>query len=201
MICEPPRTHDNKTRISSYTDPRTTYAQRAFSPTPIYIASPLVFLFPSTPLLKISPHANAPPPGHTCHGVATGPCMSHLHRLPPTTFTTLTCLSRSSLSLFATGFPVTPPEPGPVPSPASGFRPPGPQSPVSPGVPTGALNLGALALFPCLFSHLSPPQTTAPNLSFTSSPHAPSCFSRALPTDSHGSSASAAHHGTPGEYG
>ena len=96
---------------------------------------------------KISPHSNAPPPGHTCHGVTTRPCMSHLHRFPPTTFTTLTCLSPSSLSLFATGFPVTPPEPGPAPSPASGFRPSGLQSPVSPGVPTGARNLGVLVIF------------------------------------------------------
>ena len=47
-----------------------------------------------------------------------------------------------SLSLLATGFPVTPPEPGPAPSSASGFRPSGLLTPVSPGVPTGARNLG-----------------------------------------------------------
>ena len=53
-----------------------------------------------------------------------------------------------SLSLFATGFPVTPPEPGPAPSQASGFRPSGLLTPVSPGVPTGARNLG-ICVFTC----------------------------------------------------
>ena len=56
-----------------------------------------------------------------------------------------------SLSLFVTGFPVTPPEPGPAPSPASGFRPSGLPTPVSPGVPTGARNLGV-----CVFSCFAP---------------------------------------------
>ena len=54
----------------------------------------------------------------------------------------LTCLSCFSLSLHATGFPVTPPEPGPAPSLATGFRPSGLCTPISPGVPTGARNLG-----------------------------------------------------------
>ena len=46
--------------------------------------------------------------------------------------------SHAFLCLFillrATGFPVTPPDPGPAPSPASGFRPSGLSAPVSPGV-------------------------------------------------------------------
>ena len=50
-------------------------------------------------------------------------------------------------TLLATGFPVTPPEPGPAPPPATGFRPSGLPTPVSPGVPTGARNLGV-----CVFS-------------------------------------------------
>ena len=45
-----------------------------------------------------------------------------------------------------TGFPVTPHEPGPAPSQASGFRPSGLPTPVSPGVPTGARNLGVCAV-------------------------------------------------------
>ena len=90
-----------------------------------------------------------------------GPCMSFTHRLltitvsflhlprPKTTPNTisLTCRSCFYLSLPATGFPVTPPEPGPAPSPASGFRPSGLPTPVSPGVPTGAHTLGV-----CVFS-------------------------------------------------
>ena len=62
----------------------------------------------------------------------------------PFTQVSLVCLSFAPL---ATGFPVTPPEPGPAPSPASGFRPSGLLTPVFPGVPTGARNLGV-----CVFS-------------------------------------------------
>ena len=47
-----------------------------------------------------------------------------------------------SIPLPATGFPVTPTEPGPAPSPASGFRPSGLCTPISPAVTTGARNLG-----------------------------------------------------------
>ena len=85
-------------------------------------------------------YPNAPPPGHTCHGVTPGPCMSQLHRLLPNTAPTSKCLS--CVSLLMTGFPVTPTEPGPAPSPTSGFRPSGLPTPVSTGVPTGASNLG-----------------------------------------------------------
>ena len=41
-------------------------------------------------------------------------------------------------------------EPGPAPSPATGFRPSGLPTPVSPGVPTGASNLGVRILPPLL---------------------------------------------------
>ena len=50
--------------------------------------------------------------------------------------------------------PVTPPEPGPAPLQASGFRPSGLPTPVSPGVPAGARNLGV-----CDFSLLLPFKT------------------------------------------
>ena len=75
--------------------------------------------------------------------------MSHPHRLLPNTAPTFKCLS--CVSLLMTGFPVTPPEPGPAPSSASGFRPSGLCTPVSPGVPTGARNLGV-----CVFSCFAP---------------------------------------------
>ena len=101
--------------------------------------------------------------------------------------------------------------PGPAPSQASGFRPSGLPTPVSPGVPTGARNLGVCVTLFRVSSRNRPlvlcfqtsliPLIPAPRLSFAPSPPAPSCFSRALPTDSHGSSESAAHQGTSGEGG
>ena len=42
------------------------------------------------------------------------------------------------------------PEPGPAPSPASGFRPSGLPTPVSTGVPTGARNLGVCVILFCV---------------------------------------------------
>ena len=83
--------------------------------------------------------------------------MSHPHRLLPNTAPTSKCLWCVFLSLLATGVPVTPPEPGPAPSQASGFRPSGLLTPVSPGVPTGARNLGVCVFaFQFLRSLLSP---------------------------------------------
>ena len=97
--------------------------------------------------------------------------MSHPHRLLPNTALTSKCLSCVSLSLLATGFPVTPPEPGPAPSSASGFRPSGLCTPVSPGVPTGARNLGVCVFLLLLSFQISPhvfrlPPVFAPNLCY-----------------------------------
>ena len=117
MVREPHRTHDNKTRLCSFTVSRTTICAPFFPPTPTYTVSHLVFPFPFHTVAQISPHSNAPPPGHTCQGVTPGPCMSHLHRFPPTTFTILTCLSPSSLSFFR--LHPTSPAPRPHRPPAS----------------------------------------------------------------------------------
>ena len=138
-------------------------------------------------------------PGHTCHCVTTGHvCHAHTVYYPTPYLAHVSFVF--PLSLFATGFPVTPPEPGPAPSPASGFRPSGLLTPVFPGVPTGARNLGVCVIAACVSFRNHPlvlrfinphhPLLPPPQLSFTPSPHVPSCFSRALPTDSHGSSAS-----------
>ena len=85
----------------------------------------------------------------------------------------LTSLSSPSL-ILATGFPVTPPEPGPAPSPAPGYRPSGLPTPVSPGVPTGVRNLGVCVsscFAPNLCYCLPPfsPQTLSLNLCYYSS--------------------------------
>ena len=81
------------------------------------------------PVIRVT----ALPRAHVCH--------THTVYYP-------TPLPRPSVSRAfpPTGFPVTPPEPGPAPSQASGFRPSGLLTPVSPGVPTGARNLGVCVL-------------------------------------------------------
>ena len=145
LVREPHRTHGNKTRISSFTDSRTTICALCHTPTPMYILSPLVFRCPFHTIAQNNHPLQRASPGHTCHGVTPGPCMSYPHRLLSNTIPSPNRLS--CVSLLMTGFPVTPPEPGPAPSPASGFRPSGLPTPVSPGVPTGARNLGV-----CVFS-------------------------------------------------
>ena len=77
------RTHVNKTRISSFTDPRTTICATCHSPTPIYTASTLVFLCPFTPTSKISLLQRAP--RSYVSRRYPGPCMSCSHRLLPNT--------------------------------------------------------------------------------------------------------------------
>ena len=153
MVREPHRTHGNKTRICSFTDSRTTICALCHTPTPLSILSPLVFRCPFHTVPQNNHYLQRAPPGHTCHGVTPGTCMSYPHRLLSNTIPSPNRLS--CVSLLMTGFPVTPPEPGPAPSQASGFRPSGLLTPVSPGVPTGARNLGV-----CDFSLLLPFQTS-----------------------------------------
>ena len=149
MVCESPRTHGNKTRISRFTESRTTICATCHPPIPTKTATPLVFLCPFTPTPTKSLHQRASTRSYVSRRYP-GPLY-----VTPTPFTTqhrsnvqvsLVCLFFTRL---ATGFPVTPPEPGPAPSQASGFRPSGLPTPVSPGVPTGARNLGV-----CYFSLL-----------------------------------------------
>ena len=147
MVREPHRTHGNKTRISSFTDSRTTICALCHTPTPMSTLSPLVFLCSFTPTFtnslpqRVSPlviRVTALPQALVCHTRT----IYHPTPLPRS--------SASRVSLFrppCDRIPVTPPEPGPAPSPASGFRPSGLPTPVSPGVPTGARNLGV-----CVFS-------------------------------------------------
>ena len=118
-------------------------------------------------------YSNAPPHGHTCHGVTPGH-VCHAH----TVYYPAPCIAHVSfvfsLSLFATGFPVTPHEPGPVPLPASGFRPSGLPTPVSTGVPTGARNLGVRVILfrasfrnhPLVLSFVNPPHPLLPPPNF-----------------------------------
>ena len=68
MVREPHRTHGNKTRIRSFTDSHTTICAPCLSLTPIFTASPLVFLCPFTPSPKI----------HTTHPHRITPC----HKIP-----------------------------------------------------------------------------------------------------------------------
>ena len=176
MVCESPRTHGNKTRISSFTESRTTICATCHPPIPTNTASPLVFLCPFTPTSTKPLHQRAPS-GYTCHGVTPGPCMSHPHRLLPNTALTSKCLSCFSLSLLATGFPITPPKPGPAPSSASGFRPSGLCTPVSPGVPTGARNLGVCVCVSRLLLSYLPSATARCTLSSPTCRFAPNlCY-------------------------
>ena len=105
MVCESHRTHGNKTRISSYTDPRTTICAPCFAYTVnhsltsrLSLSSHTVIQNPSRPH---TPHATMPPPP-----IATPPthpprparlrvtelprayCMSFPHRLILTPITT-----------------------------------------------------------------------------------------------------------------
>ena len=122
MVREPHRTHGNKTRISSFTDSRTTICALCYTPTPISTFSPLVFRchFHTVVQNKHLPQRAAP--GHTRRGVTPGPLY-----VTSTPFTTQhrshVQVSLVCFSLSATGSPVTPPEPGPAPTSASGFRP------------------------------------------------------------------------------
>ena len=147
MVREPHRTHGNKTRISSFTDSRTTICALCHTPTPISILSPLVFRCHFHTVVQNKHLLQRASTGHTRRGVTPGPFVCHIHTVYYPTPLSRPSVSRVSLSLSATGFPVTPPEPGPAPSSASGFRPSGLCTPVSPGVPTGARNLGV-----CVFS-------------------------------------------------
>ena len=150
MVCESPRTHDNKTRISSIMESRTTICATCHPPIPTYTASPLVFLCPFTPTFTKSLPQRASPRSYVSRRYP-GP----LYVTPTPLTTQHSYHAQASLvflsSLLATGFPVTPPEPGPVLSPASGFRPSGLLTPVSPGVPTGARNLGVCVSSPSFF--------------------------------------------------
>ena len=172
MVREPHRTHGNKTRICSLPDSRTTRCAPCHTPTPIYTASPLVFRCHFHTVVQNIHFLQRASPGHTCHGVTPGPCMSYSHRLLPRTIPR-SRVFRLSL-LLATGFPVTPPEPGPAPSPASGFRQSGLPTPVSPSVPTGARNLGV-----CVFSlfFLWNPLTTSSSSTQCFAPNLCCCLS------------------------
>ena len=85
MVREPHRTHGNKTRISSFTDSRTTTCAPCHTPTPISTLSPLVFRCPSHTAVQNIHFLQRASPGHTCHGVTPGPCMYNSHRLLPST--------------------------------------------------------------------------------------------------------------------
>ena len=99
MVREPHRTHGNKTRISSFTDSSTTICAPCHTPTPMSTLSPLVFRCPFHTIAQNNHPLQRASPGHTCHGVTPGPCMSYPHRLLPNTATTLKCLSRVSFML------------------------------------------------------------------------------------------------------
>ena len=123
MVREPHRTHGNKTRMCSFTDSRTTICARCHTPTPISTLSPLVFRCPfHTTVVQNMYNPQRASPGHTCHGVTPGPCMSHSHRLLPST------VPRSRVfrlpPFLATGFRLHPPSPAQRPHlpPASGRR-------------------------------------------------------------------------------
>ena len=60
MVREPHRTHGNKTRISSFTDSRTTRCALCHTPTPMSTLSPLVFLCSFTPTSTNSLPQRAP---------------------------------------------------------------------------------------------------------------------------------------------
>ena len=93
MVREPHRTHGNKTRISSFTDSRTTICALCHTPTPMSTLSPLVFRCPFHTIAQNNHPLQRASPGHTCHGVTPGPCMSYPHRLLPNTAPTPKCLS------------------------------------------------------------------------------------------------------------
>ena len=125
MVREPHRTHGNKTRISSFTDSRTTICALCHTPTPLSILSPLVFRCHFHTVPHNNHYLQRAPPGHTCHGVTPGPCMSHPHRVLPNTAPTPKCLSCVSfLHASRPDFRLHPPSPAPRPHrpPASGRR-------------------------------------------------------------------------------
>ena len=62
MVREPHRTHGNKTRISSFTESRTTICTTCHPPIPSNTASPLVFPCLFTPTSTKSQRQRAPPP-------------------------------------------------------------------------------------------------------------------------------------------
>ena len=84
MVREPHRTHGNKTRISSFSESRTTICTTCHPPIPSNTASPLVFLCPITPTPTKSLHQRASPRSYVSRRYP-GPCMSCSHRLLPST--------------------------------------------------------------------------------------------------------------------
>ena len=109
MVCESPRTHTNKTRISRFTESRTTICATCHPPIPTYTASPLVFLCTFTPT-STKPLPQLASPRSYVSRRYPGPLY-----VTPTPFTTQhrshvqVSLVFFFLALLATGFPVTPP--------------------------------------------------------------------------------------------
>ena len=73
MVREPHRTHGNQTRISSFTDSRTTICALCHIPTPISILSPLVFRCHFHTVFQNKHLLQRASPGHTRRGVTPGP--------------------------------------------------------------------------------------------------------------------------------
>ena len=124
MVREPHRTHGNKTRISSFTDSRTTICALCYTPTPISTLSPLVFRCHFHTVVQNKHLPQRASPGHTRRGVTPGPLY-----VTSTPFTTqhrshvqvsLVCRFHS----LRPDFRLHPPSPAPRPHrpPASGRR-------------------------------------------------------------------------------
>ena len=73
MVREPHRTHGNKTRISSFTDSRTTICALCHILTPTSILSPLVFRCHFHTVVQNKHLPQRASPGHTRRGVTPGP--------------------------------------------------------------------------------------------------------------------------------
>ena len=99
MVRESHRTHGNKTRISSFTDSRTTYAHCVIYSHRHPHSHLSSFAVNSTPSSKISTYSNAPPPVIRVAASPRAPCMSHPHHLLPNTALTSKCLSCVALTL------------------------------------------------------------------------------------------------------
>ena len=120
VVREPHLTHGNKTRICSFTDSRTTICAPCHTLTPTSAASPLVSPCLFTPTSTIPQLQRVPPVIRVTALPRSHVCYSHpVYYSAPLPRSRVFRVSLFRSSLLETGFTVTPPEPGPAPSPAS----------------------------------------------------------------------------------